>query len=101
MAPDVHAISVVTNGARKTTYLVAGFKENRLDTSTPLKLDGGGEAGRPGTDDDGDFLGHEISGEAPALNVGSESHIIALSSNPLPVNRDMEILTGCLGLSEV
>ncbi len=60
MATNIDTISIVANGARDATDLVAGLQHNGVHIRAAEKLQGGREAGGAGADENGSFR-HEDS----------------------------------------
>jgi len=62
MAPDIHAVPLVTDSARQTAGLRACFNDNGFDSAVALKLYCGCQTRRTGPDDDCDSVLHNIRG---------------------------------------
>ncbi len=58
MAADVHAVSLVTHGARDAAHVLASLEHYRMNLSAAEQLQGERQSGGTGADDDGCLLSH-------------------------------------------
>ena len=56
MTAEIHAIAAVIDGLRNSAHLSIGFEHDGLDIRPPQELERGGQPGRSGAGDDGDFF---------------------------------------------
>ena len=70
VAADVDAIALELDGARKAADVLRGLENDGPDIGAAQQLDGGGEAGRSGADDDGAAPAH-VAAASPAMAAGS------------------------------
>jgi hypothetical protein len=69
MAANIHAVALVSDGARDAADLLACFDEDGLNPRTPLKLDRSRESGWARSDDDRSLICQNISSfEGTGLN---------------------------------
>ena len=60
MAPDVHAVALVVDGAREAADLLRGLEDDRLHASVTYHFKGGGKPRGTGADDHDSGL-HELA----------------------------------------
>ena len=58
MPTQIHPIAVVIDGARNSAHIRAPFQNDGMNVRVRQEFVRGGQAGRPGANDDGCFLGH-------------------------------------------
>src|SRR5215469_18550839 len=74
MASNIHAVPLVTDGARQTAGLRACFNDNGLNSAVALELYCGCQTRRTGSDNDCDSVLHNIRGS------GSESRQVFIAA---------------------